>query len=50
MTKLERMYKAIEQNNECINNGGSLFLYNKRNEEISRLITKEELKPYYTKL
>tara|TARA_R110001632_G_scaffold163003_1_gene281471 strand:- start:77 stop:217 length:141 start_codon:yes stop_codon:yes gene_type:complete len=42
MTKVERMYKAIEQNREAISNGGSLFLYNKRNEEISKFITKEE--------
>ena len=42
MTKIERMYKAIEKNREAISNGGSLFLYNKRNEEISKLIAKFE--------
>lgn len=44
MTKLERMYKAIEDNNKSINEGGSHFLYNKRNEELSKLIAIEELK------
>jgi hypothetical protein len=43
-TRLERMYQQLEKNNEAINNGGSKFLYTKRNEELSKLIAKEESK------
>ena len=44
MKKIERMYRAIEKNSKAINNGGSFFLYNKRNEEISKLIVIAENK------
>lgn len=42
MTKLERMYKALNENSEAIANGGSKFYYTKQNEKLSELITKEE--------
>ena len=42
MTKLQRMYKAFEENSQAISKGGSKSYYTRQNEHLSVLIAKEE--------
>ena len=46
MTKLDRMYKALNENSEALANGGDKSYYIRQNERLSILIAKEEKKRF----